>query len=193
MLFRSFFAGAQDPSGRAAAQQTLDDLIIGSGGDRIADVIALVHLIRWPVAEPARMGKAREHLKAVVALSRENWKEILAETDDDREWLPGPHQKNSAFPTMSVTRERVDGWLRTLDVFEEALDGKKLVPHWRYKQGLDLNAVFTSPRHFDLVLWLTGHAALPYLKEGPTLSRQDWGQWERIFGGNFLAYAFWFN
>jgi hypothetical protein len=188
-----FFAGAQDPSARAAAQDTIVEAMAGRGSVRIADLIALVHLVRWPVAEPGRLLKARDHLKAVIALSRENWKEILAETDDDREWVPGPHQKNSAFPGMSVTQERIDGWLRALDSFEEVLDGKRLVPHWRYKQGVDFSAIFTSPRPFDLVLWITGHAAIPYLKDGPIMSQQDWRQWERIFGGQFLTYAFWFN
>ena len=183
-----FFAGARASSAISAPV----DMLFGRD-DRIADVIALVHLIHWPVAEPARLLKAREHLKAVVTLSRENWKEILAETDDDREWIPGPQQKNSAFPGLTVTQERVDGWLRALDAFDEVLDGKRLVPHWRYKAGVDFNAIFTSPRPFDLVLWITGHAAIPYLKDGPVMSKADWAQWERIFGGQFLTYALWFN
>jgi hypothetical protein len=94
---------------------------------------------------------------------------------------------------MQVTQERLDAWLAALDEFEAVLDGKKLVPHWRYRQGIDFGAFFTQPRPFDLVLWMTGHAALPYLKDGPVTSQQTWNQWQRIFSGQFLAYAIWFN
>ena len=188
-----FFTGAPDPSAGSAAQDTIVNAMVGRGGERIADVIALMHLVHWPLAEPERLIRARDHLKGVITLSRENWKEILAETDDDREWVPGPHQKNSAFPGMSVTQERVDGWLRALDSFEAMLDGKMLAPHWRYNLGVDVSAIFASPRPFDLVLWLTGHAALPYLKQGPIMSQEDWRQWQRTFGGQFMNFAAWFN
>src|SRR5207247_803418 len=46
---------------------------------QISDVIALIHLIRLKVAEPARMTTALEHLRAMVALSRASWKFYLAE------------------------------------------------------------------------------------------------------------------
>lgn len=184
-----FFAGATDPSGARADPNPA----LGRESPPIADAIALIHLMRWPVAEPARLQKAREHLKAVIALSRVTWKEILAETDDDHEWIPSPSQKQVAFPGMAVTQERLDAWMKALDEFEEVLDGKKLIPHWRYRQGIDFRAFFDQPRPFDLVLWMTGHAALPYLKDGPVTSQESWAQWQRIFGGEFLAYALWFN
>ena len=183
-----FFAGARPSTALAAPANAMF-----GRDDRIADVIALIHLIHWPVAEPQLLVVAREHLKSVITLSRESWKEILAETDDDREWILSPRQKNVAFSGPQVTQERVDGWLRALDAFEEVLDGRKLVPHWRFARGIDFNAIFASPRPFDLVLWITGHAAIPYLKEGPTMSREDWAQWERVFGGQFMLFAVWFN
>lgn len=188
-----FFQGAADLSGQRAATEPLRDPIIGGDAGQLADLVALVHLVRWPLAEPERLIKAREHLKAVIALSRQTWKEVLAETDDDHEWLPGPGQHNTAFPGLEVTKERLDGWHAALNEFEAVLDGKLLVPHWRYRHGIDLKAFFEQPRPFDLVLWGTGHAALPYLKEGPQISRQSWAQWQRVFSGQFLTYAIWFN
>lgn len=184
-----FFAGAPDPSaGMADPNPSL-----GRESGAIADAIALAHLTRWPLAEPDRLLKARDHLKAVVSLNRATWGEILAENDDDREWLPAPRQRSTAFPGMSVTQERIDTWLAALDDLDAALDGRKLAPHWRYSRGFDLSAVFTNPRPFDLVLWITGHAALPYLRDGPIAAADSWRQWQRAFGGQFLAYAIWFN
>lgn len=159
----------------------------------IADLIALVHEIRWPVVEPVRLKAVREHLKQVTALSRENWKAILAETDDDREWLPSPKQKNGVLPALAPSQERIDTWLSALNDFDAVLDGRMLIPHWRLEKGINLRRVFEEPRTFDLVLWVTGHAAVPYLEDGPILTKEKWAVWERVFGGDFLTFAAYAN
>ncbi len=187
-----FFKGAIDPANPAHGQGE-PTAMLGRDSGTAADAVALVHLIRWPLSEPARMAKARTHLKQVVVLSRQNWREILAETDDDREWLPAPHQKNSAITSLQVTQERVDGWMAALEVFDEVLDGKKLLPHWRFAKGIDFRAVFEQPTTFDLVLWFTGHAAVRYLKDGDVLTQQRTREIQTMFGGNFAGFAMWFN
>lgn len=170
----------------------------GAGGflgdaAQIADAIALIHEIRWPVAEAARLQSAHAHLKQVIALNRQTWKAILARTDDDRVWIPGPQQKHGVIASMPVNQEQVDAWLKALDEFDAVLDGKTLLPHWRFAQGFNFRKVFFDPRPFDLVLWATGHAAAPYLQAGPVLSGAEWAYWQRVFNGNFPGYAFWFN
>jgi hypothetical protein len=187
-----FFKGAVDPSNPNHAQGE-PTAMLGRDSGTAADAVALIHLIRWPLSEPARMQKARAHLKQMVVLSRQNWREILAETDDDREWLPGPHQKNSAITALQVTQERVDGWMAALSLFDEVLDGKKLLPHWRFTKGIDFRAVFEQPTAFDLVLWFTGHAAAPYLKDGDVLTQATTRDIQNMFGGNFAGFAMWFN
>jgi hypothetical protein len=167
---------------------------IGGGGEStMADVVAFIHMVRWPVTEPQRLLAVRDHLKQVVMLSRLNWAAIQAETDDELEWVPAPGQRNAAIRALNVTPERVTAWFSALSSFEAVLDGRKLVPHWRFAQGFDLSKVFTEPRGFDLVLWVTGHAAIPYLRPGETISRDEWQAWQRVFSGNFLGYAIWFN
>ncbi|MGD1036576.1 MAG: hypothetical protein ABR878_05135 [Roseiarcus sp.] len=168
------------------------DGFLGDAG-QIADFIVLIHEIRWPLKEPARLQSAHADLKQVIAMSRASWKSILARTDDDREWIPGPQQKNGVVTDMPVTQAQVDAWLVALDDFDAALDGTKLAPHWRFVHGFNFRRVFFEPRDFDLVLWIAGYGAAPYLEEGPTLSMDDWNQWNQAFGGNFLGYAFWFN
>ena len=101
----------------------------------ITDFVVLIHEIRWPLIEPARLQAAHAHLKQAVAMSRASWKSILAETSDDREWIPGPQQKNGVVTSMSVRQATVDGWLHALDDFDAVLDGKRLLPHWRFSQG----------------------------------------------------------
>jgi hypothetical protein len=159
----------------------------------IADLIALLHEIRWPVAEPARMQASHTHFKQVISLGRLTWKSILAETDDDSEWIQSPTQKGGVLRGMPVGQEQVDEWLATLNDFDAMLDGKLLIPYWRFNKGINLKNVFYEPRMFDLVLWITGHAAAPFLEDGPIMATQIWNKRQRVFGGNFLSYAAWFN
>lgn len=188
-----FFEGARSDT-RLQQGEPSPILGIGNGGESaLADTIAFLHLVRWRVVEPQRLLAARDHLKEVVRLSRLNWAAIQAETDDDLEWVPSPRQRNAAIQALTVTPERIAAWFQALDAFEAVLEGRKLVPHWRFPQGIDLARVFTEPRDFDFVLWVTGHAAIPYLRAGETISREEWLAWQRIFGGHFLSYAIWFN
>jgi hypothetical protein len=184
------------PTSFDEASQTIDTdksrSFIGSNFE-IADVIALLHEIRWPVAEPQRMKAAHTHFKQVISLGRLTWKSILAETDDDHEWIPNPTQKGGVLRGMPVGKEQVDEWLAALDDFDAILDGKILIPYWRFNKGLNFKKVFYEPRQFDMVLWFTGHAAVSFLEDGPIIASEIWFKRDRVFGGHFLSYAAWFN
>ncbi len=163
------------------------------GGTDLADVIAFIHLIRLPIKEPARMKSALSHLEQMLALSKESWKFILAETDDDHEWLPNPRQKGVL--GIPVRQEMIDGWLEFVEETEALLAGKRLIPFWRgdEKRGVNLKRVFTEPRALDLVLWIQGTAATPYLEEGPITKPAVWDRLQRVFRGEFIGFAIWFN
>jgi hypothetical protein len=158
----------------------------------IADAIAAIHTLNWPVVEPERLARVRERFLTVVALSRKNWDAILAETDDNRELVPNPGQ-TSLVPDAKVTDETVSAWMETLDVVEQILEGELLVPHWRFRQGFDLKAYFETARRTDLVMLLTGYDALPYIKAGPVATAESFAAANRVFGDDFLGYVFWFN
>jgi len=169
----------------------------------IADAIAAIHLINFPVEEPERMKSAHKHLQAMVTQSRASWTRILSETDDDNEWLPNPKQ-TGVIPNVRVRQEMIDGWHEFLDESEALLRGEKLVPFWRgyrekrdevfvQKRGVNLKRVFTEPRQFDLVMWVTGTGATPYLEAGDLTDFRTWDRLMRVFGGEFIGFAFWFN
>lgn len=158
----------------------------------IADLIAAIHTISWPVTDPARLSGVRDRLKAVVSYSRQDWDAILAETDDNRELLPSPKQ-TALVPDVAITDERVAAWRATLDEADKVLDGTLLVPHWRFKQGFDLKAYFATAKTTDFVMLLTGADAVPYLKDGPVASTEDFRAIQTAFGNDWLGYAFWFN
>ncbi|AUT02616.1 hypothetical protein CLI64_20705 [Nostoc sp. CENA543] len=168
--------------------------IFSFGNIDISDIVAFVHLMNFPVAEPERLRAAIEHLQAVTGLSRQSWDAILAETDNDREWLPNPKQK-AVIPNAAVTQEMIDSWLAFLDEADTLLTGKKLIPFWRKREvrGINLNKVFTEPQPFDLILWVQGTAAAPYLEFGKQTDAATWQRLLEVFRGQFFQFAAWFN
>ena len=156
----------------------------------ISDAIAIIHLMDFKLIEPLRMRDAREHLLKMVELSRRNWELVNKETDNRFELVPNPQQQ-SIIPGLMVTQQRSDAWQRFLDEAEDILNGKTLIPFWRngFEEGLNLKRVFTDPRDFDLVLWVQGSAAFPYLEQGKITDRRLWVEFRRIFQGNFLGFA----
>jgi hypothetical protein len=133
-------------------------------------------------------------LEQVIVLSRKNWELILAETDNLHEWVPGPNQ-TSVIPRVQVSAEMIAGWREFLTEAEQILQGKKLIPFWRGEegQGVNLRRVFTEPTTFDLVLWIQGTAAAPYLEKGPLTEPDTWRRFNEIFNGQFVGFAIWFN
>jgi hypothetical protein len=144
------------------------------------------------VEHPELLSAVLERFKRITTLSRANWTALLAETDDNRELIPNPRQ-TSIVPEGWVTDEVVAAWLETLDVADKILDGELLVPHWRFRQGFDLEAYFTTAKRTDLVMLLTGYDAIPYLRDGPIADANSFAAANRVFGDNLLGYVFWFN
>lgn len=188
--FQVIFPGAGLPNEEALNS---DYDAMGFRAAEIADVVALIHLIRFDVVEPERLARVRTRLLEVIALNRATWAAASAETDNDREWLPSPKQKTGIFQGLEVTQERVEAWLAALGDVEKALNGEALVPHWRFEKGFNLKRVFTEMKRFDLVLWVTGHDALPFLEDGPVADGAGMAMADRVFGGDLFTYAFWFN
>lgn len=157
-----------------------------------ADPIAFVHLIQWPVVEPVRLPRVLSHLEAMVRLSRASWTRILAETDQRKEWVPAPTQAG-VLPGMTITKEQLAAWQVFLDEFQALLEGRRLLPHWRFEKGMNVRRLFLEPRTFDLVLLIQGSAALPYLESGPETTEETWQAIMDVFGGEFFRYALWLN
>ena len=188
-----FFTRPDTPFAAFGAGKPADQEQFAIG--EIADLIAFIHLIRLPLSEPKRMSAAFDHLQAMFALSRESWKFYMAEDDDDHEWIPNPKQMG-VIPGVKISEEIVRGWTTTfLDEADDLLAGRKLVPFWRNSdgRGVNLRRIFTEPREFDLVLWAQGTAAIPYLEQGNLTTPEVWQRLQRIFGGEFLGFAIWFN
>lgn len=164
----------------------------GDSDAGIADMVAAIHTLRFPVEDRARLAGVLDRLKSIPALSRKNWDAILGETDDNRELLPAPSQ-TSIIPGLKVTEEMVDAWRDTLDRLDQIFAGDLLVPHWRFKQGFDISAYFTTATETDIVMLFTGQAALPFLKPGPVADAETFAELNRVMGEDWPIFALWFN
>lgn len=162
--------------------------------NRIIDVIAYIHLINFPVSAPERMQTALTHLEAMMDVSTKSWDFIERERDDDHEWIPNP-QQTGVMPGVRVNAEMIASWRSFLAETRTLLQGKKLIPFWRggEDRGVNLRLVFTQPRAFDLVMWAQGTGAAPYLQKGELTDQGVWARLQRVFRGEFIGFALWFN
>ena len=186
-----FFTDADTPYPFLRSGKRIADF----GGVDVADVVALVHLMRFPVADAGRMRSAQAHFRGTIDASRRSWRAVLAETGDDHEWIPSPRQ-TPAFASMDVDRKMVTAWLRLMDELDDVLAGKRLAPFWRGPDdavGVDVAKVFADPQPFDLILWVQGSGMAPFLSRGPHTDPKVYTDVDAAFGGDLLPFAAWFN
>lgn len=163
-----------------------------SRDSQFIDIIAMIHAFQLKPIQPKRCQRARLRFKKVLELSKETWKLIEKEKDNDLEWLPNPNQQ--AVTETKISKEMIKGWHEFLEEAEQILDGKKLVTHWRIKdKGINLKKVFDDPPILDAVLLVHGVGVLPYLEEGTFTSKRTWRRLENIFKGDFIGFAIWIN
>jgi hypothetical protein len=165
---------------------------MGFVDNSIGDALSLIHLLNWQVTDPERLKDVRLRLKTLAQLSRDSWAAARAETDNDNEWLPNAKQ-SSKFAGAPVDDAIIDGWLLVMDEFDAVLDGKKLMPHWRFEKGFNVKRFFEESKRIDAVLILAGVDAIPFLETGPISTSASWNGLTGAFRGNFLGYAIWFN
>lgn len=187
--FHVYFPNAGLPYAGQLSRGLAQDMFVN---DDVGDVIAMIHLINWKVVEPERRKDSRTQLLAMADLSRKSWAAARAETDNDREWLPNAKQAG-ALGGPPVDDAVIDGWLAVMGEFEAVLEGKKLLPHWRFNEGMNLKRFFDEGKDFDLVLMVAGVDSVPWLEQGQVSDATTWNNLMGVFHGNFLGYALWFN
>jgi len=158
------------------------------------DEMTLMLITKFKLKHKKNMNLALEYLLEVLSLSRESWSEIMNEADNDHEWIPGPGQ-NGAIPGIKISKEIVDGWIMFLDEAEKILSGTRLVPVEGFTnigKGININTIFMKPKDFDLVKLIMGKHNLP-IETGELTKPETWNRLNRIFGGEFIGFALWFN
>ena len=160
----------------------------------ITDVLVFFGNMRMPVSEPERMKVALGHLRTAVGFGREMWVHYGRETDNGREWVPYPGQ-TAAFGEVTIDEEMHDAWLAFLDEGDDVLAGRKVLRFWRGdgKRGIDVPKLFEEPQEFDLLYWIQGSAAAPYLREGEFTTPETWATMLEAFDRRVFRFGFWFN
>ncbi|PHP68531.1 hypothetical protein CSC94_00535 [Zhengella mangrovi] len=166
----------------------------GRGGmlDGWEDVIAFIHTINWEVTDRNRLRAARDSFDTMLKQNETTWRLVRVETDDEREWLPGPHQANR-FAGLPVTDELIDGWLEVTALARKALAGALLIPTFRFGQGMNVARYIEETDRFDLVLFLTGQNVIDFVEPGDVLDGTLLDALEQTAGRNLTSYAVWFN
>lgn len=184
--------------GRSALEAfgTIEELgLVGDNTVIDTAVSALLTLRGAPDSD--RTQAAHRHFQAMVSHNRRFWMEVELETDNDREWLPNSAQ-NSAFGT-EVDADTANAWQSVLVEIEEILNGEKLVPYWRMRGdesnpvGLNIAKLMQEPGDMDLILWIQGTGAAPYLETGIIADMEAWNQFVEMTRGDSLILAAWFN
>ncbi len=148
-------------------------------------------------AEPARLGRVREHFVQVAKLNRETWRYIRAETDNDHEWLPNP--KQASVIGLPVNAAMVDGWLEAMAEFEEILEGKKLLPIGLLfptdGKGLNVKTLLDDPpASIEIAKLQAKGVDAKYLEKGESADLNKLVAVLRLFDGNAMGmYMAYFN
>lgn len=165
----------------------------------VSDLLAFVGSLDFPLAGEGqeRMARARQHLLQAIGHSRDMWKSAQAETDDDREWLPSPRQ-SPAIEGVAITQAQVALWLDLLDEAQSLLEGEKLLRFWRGDGTLaiDVRRFFEEPRNFNVLYWVQGSAAAPYLVpvgDRPVTRDNLWSDMQDTFGDDLFRSIFYIN
>ena len=155
-------------------------------------VYSVVEILRQQ-PDAAKVAEARDHAAAMIAANRAFWQAVAAEQDNDREWIPNDAQ--TAALGFDIPQGAGAAWLGVLDDAEALLEGRMLVPHWRFAPGygIDLPAWLDDPQPVDLLGWLQGSDALAYAKPGLTVGYDKLESFTDMFSGRAGLYMVLFN
>jgi hypothetical protein len=161
--------------------------------DYYADIVSVITgaLNQPPNAD--RLTSAHTHFLAMVAENRRFWPLVNAETDNAMEWIPNEKQQSAL--GIALPPGTGNTWLAVLDDAEGMLQGRMLIPYWRAdaNHGINLGRMFTDPAPIDLIGWIQGYSAVPYLEQGRTVSDQNWMAFEQLMAGEALLFTVFLN
>lgn len=157
------------------------------------NLIATLDLALNQTPDAARMASAKAHFLAMVADNRRFWALVDAETDNTLEWLPNDRQKSAM--GLQLPQGTGKAWMAILTDAEDLLNGNKLLPYWNVgtAAGVNVERLFSDPRAIDLVGWIQGWAALPYLDQGEVVSDTSWRAFEGMISGDAMLFSLYLN
>ena len=157
------------------------------------DLAMMVYLAvqQNPRAEHTR--SARQHFLTMIRLNKQFWAALDRETDNDAEWIPNARQVSALGIRMPPETGKV--WLSVLQDAEDLLEGRKLIPHWRFgsQAGVNLKALLENPAPINIAEWIQGMGLLPYAEKGTRVGIFNWRNFSRMMRGESLLFAILLN
>jgi hypothetical protein len=105
-----------------------------------------VDLSNYTIAlrDPGKGKVAQQDFLRMFQLGQDLWDYVLAETDDDKEWISGPGQ-TSPFEDFGSDPALIEAWKKTLSLWSKVLRGIYLV-EIEEGLGLNLHLLLTEPK-----------------------------------------------
>ncbi|MBI1492748.1 hypothetical protein [Halocynthiibacter styelae] len=179
-------------------RNALGEILVGernwmSESAHFVDMAAVVIETLRHQPDQARVAKAQQHLLDMVDHNRNFWRLVIAETDNDREWIPNGSQQ--AALGIEMPQNIDEAWLAVLTDMEKMLKGELLVPFWRYApgHGIDINAWVQNPAPLNVIGWAQGTATLPYARQGEVMTGDNWIRFERMVQRQSGLFVFMLN
>jgi hypothetical protein len=141
-----------------AFQRAVAELILAYRWEQIDRLFATEETrIVIELADRGRVARARELIRAGLAFSDRSRELYLAETDDDREWVPSPRQQDHAVP-LELDAAMYATWAAVTRDLRALVDGREGLPLAEAGGGdvrgmtgiLDVGRLFDHPQ--DLVI-----------------------------------------
>lgn len=161
----------------------------------VLDLIAMFAGLDFAVRDRAGLERARRHFVEVTRCSRDMWRMVEEETDDQREWIPSATQR-AAMTGEPLAPEVSASWIGLMEEAEAVFEGRKLVPMWRKVPegtGLNLRKAMTGMDRMDVFYWVQGSSAAPFIEKGDVATREVWSALTQPMSGKLFSFAFWFN
>ena len=154
----------------------------------VSQLSARPSVLRVPLGKSEHVKRARELALSALDHAERCRQAYLAETDDDREWVPSPKQKSHPVP-LEVDAALYETWGGVLSDLRDLLRGEAgvplgellaLVPEYRGPTNLgylDLGSIFSQPR--DLVVDISAIEDIEKARDnpGPLLKSFFGGLW----------------
>ena len=155
----------------------------------IADIVAIVKNALDQQPDRAGLQRAHSHFLTMVKENRVFWRLVDLETDNDAEWIPNARQTSAL--GLEFPPETGAVWQGVLADAEALLRGEALAPYWQLdgQAGINVKRMLLEPRPIDLLNWIQGQDALPYIERGQVMSLASWSAFENLVVGDALMFA----
>lgn len=185
----------------AEASRQMADLARDSGFSNALDMqfgqqidrLAMIYFALRKQPDPARTRAARQHMLGMIAQNRTFWSRVAGETDNNGEWIPNDAQDQGL--GLPVPKGTGAQWLAVLDDAEALLQGTRLIPHWRLREGagINLHKMLENPIPVEPAEWAHGIGLLPFAEEGTRITPENWRAFERLMRGDAMLFVVFLN